>query len=91
MFDPKLTQTVINKLEKGAGDYLEDSPLKDTFLGSTNRSPEVRRAIAALFRKGTLEERGQLIIQDVETMCGHLKEKAHTGTRTYEGTLRYCP
>ncbi|KAH3855024.1 cytochrome P450 3A15-like [Dreissena polymorpha] len=79
IFDPKLTQTVINKLEKGAGDYLENSPLKDTFLGSSSRSPEIRRAIAALFRKSTLEERGGLIIADVDNMCNKIGLEAKEG------------
>lgn len=84
IFNPKLTQTVINKLEKGAENYLKDSPLKDTFLGSSSRSPEVRRAIAALFRKNTLEENGRLIIKDVEKMCDHLRNLARQGTFTFD-------
>lgn len=79
MFDQKLTQTVINKLEKGAHDYLENSPLKNTILGSTNRSPEVRRAIATIFRKSVLEEKGNLIIQDVEKFCDKMSEEAKEG------------
>ncbi|KAJ8308119.1 hypothetical protein KUTeg_012993 [Tegillarca granosa] len=57
IFDQKLAQTAINKLEKGAENYLEDSPLKDTFLGSSSKSPETRRAIAAIFRKSSIEEK----------------------------------
>ncbi|XP_053394892.1 steroid 17-alpha-hydroxylase/17,20 lyase-like [Mercenaria mercenaria] len=79
IFDQKLTQTVINKLEKGAQDYLENSPLKDTILGSTNRSPEVRRAIATIFRKSVLEEKGNLIIKDVEKLCDNIAEEANAG------------
>ncbi|XP_053402556.1 steroid 17-alpha-hydroxylase/17,20 lyase-like [Mercenaria mercenaria] len=79
IFDQKLTQTVINKLEKGAHDYLENSPLKDTILGSTNRSPEVRRAIATIFRKSVLEEKGNLIIKDVEKFCDNIADEANAG------------
>lgn len=79
IFDHKLTQSVINKLEKGAHDYLENSPLKDTILGSTNRSPEVRRAIAAIFRKSVLEEKGGLIIKDVEKFCASISKEAKSG------------
>jgi hypothetical protein len=80
IFDHKLTQTVINKLEKGAHDYLENSPLKDTILGSTNRSPEVRRAIATIFRKSVLEEKGNLIIKDVEKFCDKIADEANAGS-----------
>ena len=45
-----MSQSAINKLDKGAVDYLQDSPLSDSFLGSADRSPETRRAIAAIFR-----------------------------------------
>ncbi|WAR19166.1 CP17A-like protein [Mya arenaria] len=79
IFDPKLTQTVINKLEKGAGDYLDNSPLKDTFLGSSSRNPEIRRAIAELFRKSTLHGKGGLIIQDVENMCTRMQKESEAG------------
>ncbi|KAK3594323.1 hypothetical protein CHS0354_024259, partial [Potamilus streckersoni] len=69
IFDPKLAHTAINKLEKGAEDYLKNSPLKETFLGSSSKSPEVRRAIASIFRKTSIEERGKLIIADVDNLC----------------------
>ena len=79
IFEPKLAQTVINKLEKGAEEYLKNSPLKETFLGSSSKSPEVRRAIAALFRKSTLEEKGGLIIKDVINMCNKIEEETKEG------------
>ena len=31
IFDPKLAQSAINKLEKGAEEYLKNSPLKENF------------------------------------------------------------
>lgn len=50
LLEPRMSQSAINKLDKGAVDYLQDSPLSDSFLGSADRSPETRRAIAAIFR-----------------------------------------
>ena len=79
IFETKLAQTAINKLDKGAEDYLSNSPLKETFLGSSSKSPEVRRAIAALFRKSTLEEKGGLIIKDVMNMCDKIEEETGQG------------
>ena len=79
IFDTKLAQSAVNKLEKGAEEYLKNSPLKDTFLKSSSKSPEIRRAIAALFRKSTLEEKGELIIKDVMNMCDKIEEEANEG------------
>ena len=79
IFDPKLAQSAINKLEKGAEEYLKNSPLKETFLMSSSRSPEIRRAIATLFRKSTLEEKGGLIIKDVMNMCDKIEGEANEG------------
>lgn len=81
IFDTKLAQTAINKLEKGAEEYLKNSPLKETFLGSSSKSPEIRRAIAALFRKSTLEEKGDLIIQDVMNMCDKIEDESKQGRK----------
>ena len=79
MFDTKLAQSAINKLEKGAEEFLKNSPLKETFLKSSSKSPEFRRAIASLFRKSTLEEKGELIIKDVMNMCDKIEEEANEG------------
>lgn len=73
IFEQKLAQTAINKLEKGAENYLEDSPLKDTFLGSSSKSPETRRAIAAIFRKSSIEEKYTSMIEDIDKMCSKMK------------------
>lgn len=50
LLEPRMSQSAINKLDKGAVDYLQNSPLSDSFLGSADRSPDTRRAIAAIFR-----------------------------------------
>ena len=81
IFETKLAQTAINKLEKGAEEYLKNSPLKETFLGSSSKSPEIRRAIAALFRKSTLEEKGGLIIRDVMNMCDKIEDESKQGNK----------
>ena len=81
IFETKLAQTAINKLEKGAEEYLKNSPLKETFLGSSSKSPEVRRAIATLFRKTTLEEKGDLIVKDVMNMCDKIEEETKRGKK----------
>ena len=39
----------------------------------------MRRAIAALFRKSTLEEKGGLIIKDVMNMCDKIEEETGQG------------
>ena len=46
---------------------------------SLNQSPEIRRAIATLFRKSTLEEKGELIIKDVLNMCNKIEKEANEG------------
>ena len=84
IFDQKLAQSAINKLEKGAEEYLKNSPLKETFLMSSSRSPEIRRAIATLFRKSTLEEKGGLIIKDVMNMCDKIEREANEGKAVYK-------
>ena len=86
--NPRLAQTAINKLEKGAENYLEDSPLKDTFLGSSQKSPETRRAIAAIFRKTSVEERGNMMIQDIDNMCSKMAEELGGHVNITEWTLR---
>ncbi|KAK3093312.1 hypothetical protein FSP39_013961 [Pinctada imbricata] len=86
--DPKLAQTAINKLEKGAENYLEDSPLKDTFLGSSQKSPETRRAIAAIFRKTSIEEKSNMMIKDIDLMCEKMKVETKGHVNITEWTLR---
>ncbi|XP_069115440.1 uncharacterized protein [Argopecten irradians] len=76
IFDEKMAQTAINKLDKGADHYLEDSPLKDTFLGSSQKSPETRRAIASIFRKTSIDERGHIMIRDLDFMCDNIQDVA---------------
>ena len=89
IFDPKLAQSAINKLEKGAEEYLKNSPLKETFLMSSSRSPDIRRAIATLFRKSTLEENGGLIIKDVMNMCDKIEGEANEGTSVLDVFVSY--
>ncbi|OWF55695.1 cytochrome P450 3A28-like [Mizuhopecten yessoensis] len=74
LFEERIAQTAINKLDKGADNYLEDSPLKDTFLGSSQKSPETRRAIASIFRKTSIDERGQVMIRDLDLLCQNIRE-----------------
>lgn len=88
IFDPKLAKTAINKLEKGGEQYLEESPLKDTFLGSPQKSPETRRAIASIFRKTSIEGRASLIVDDVKKMCNKIKKDSLHSVNITEWTLR---
>uniref|UniRef100_K1PLS9 Cytochrome P450 4Z1 n=1 Tax=Magallana gigas TaxID=29159 RepID=K1PLS9_MAGGI len=69
IFNPRLVRHAINKLEKGAEHYLENSPLKNTLLGSSQKYPETRRAIASLFRKTSIEERAAIMMGDIQEMC----------------------
>ncbi|XP_067681618.1 cytochrome P450 3A17-like [Haliotis asinina] len=66
--DVKYCQAVIHKSDKGGEKYLSNSPLGGSFLGSSNKSPETRRSIAAIFRKSNMEEKGLLMIKDIEKM-----------------------
>ncbi|KAK7104812.1 cytochrome P450 3A41-like [Littorina saxatilis] len=66
LLDPRMSQSAINKLDKGAVEYLQNSPLSDSFLGSSDRSPETRRAIAAIFRKSNMEANAGKMIQVIE-------------------------
>ncbi|XP_071080924.1 cytochrome P450 3A41-like [Haliotis cracherodii] len=68
IIDAKYCQAVINRSEKGGEKYLSNSPLENSFLGSPNKSPETRRSISAIFRKSNMEERGLLMIKDIEKM-----------------------
>ena len=86
--DQKKAQTAINKLEKGAEHYLDESPLKDTFLGSSQKSPETRRAIASLFRKTSIEERASIMVDDIEKMCSKIKQQSLKSVNLTHWTLR---
>lgn len=86
--DQKKAQTAINKLEKGAEHYLDESPLKDTFLGSSQKSPETRRAIASLFRKTSIEERASIMVDDIEKMCSKIKQQSLKSVNLTYWTLR---
>ncbi|XP_052058454.1 cytochrome P450 4Z1-like isoform X1 [Mytilus californianus] len=88
IFNQKLAQTAINKLEKGAEKYLDNSPLKDTFLGSSQKSPETRRAIASLFRKTSIEERASLMTEDIKKMCLKIKQQSLRSVNITHWSLR---
>ncbi|XP_061171176.1 cytochrome P450 4Z1-like [Saccostrea echinata] len=88
IFNPKLAQHAIYKLEKGAEHYLENSPLKNTFLGSSQKSPETRRAIASLFRKTSIEERAAIMISDIQKMCTIFKKDPKGIVNVTQWTLR---
>lgn len=86
--DQKIAQTAINKLEKGAENYLDESPLKDTFLGSSQKSPETRRAVASLFRKTSIEERASVMVADIKKMCLKIKQNSLNSVNITQWTLR---
>ncbi|VDI72211.1 Hypothetical predicted protein [Mytilus galloprovincialis] len=88
IFDQKLAQAAINKLEKGAEHYLNDSPLKDTFLGSSQKSPETRRAVASLFRKTSIEERASWIFEDTKRICSKIRLKSLKSVNITNWSLR---
>lgn len=88
IFNSKLAQQAIYKLEKGAEHYLENSPLKNTFLGSSQKSPETRRAIASLFRKTSIEERAVIMMGDIQEMCKKFRGEPNSIVNITEWTLR---
>ena len=91
IFNEKLAQTAINKLEKGADHYLEDSPLKDTFLGSSQKSPDVRRAIASIFRKSSIDEKGFIMLDDIHKLCDKItRESKHGAVNITQWSLRFA-
>ncbi|XP_022346094.2 uncharacterized protein LOC111138426 [Crassostrea virginica] len=88
IFNPRLAQQAIYKLEKGAEHYLENSPLKNTFLGSSQKSPETRRAIASLFRKTSIDERAKIMMSDIQKMCEQFRTDPSGVVNVTEWTLR---
>lgn len=88
IFNPRLAQQAIYKLEKGAEHYLENSPLKNTFLGSSQKSPETRRAIASLFRRTSIEERAAIMIDDIQKMCEKFRGETNGVVNVTEWSLR---
>lgn len=88
IFNPRLAQHAIYKLEKGAEHYLENSPLKNTFLGSSQKSPETRRAIASLFRRTSIEERAAIMMGDIQKMCEKFRGETNGVVNVTEWSLR---
>ena len=88
ILNPRLAQQAIYKLEKGAKHYLENSPLKNTFLGSSQKSPETRRAIASLFRKTSIDERATIMMSDIQKMCEQFRSDPSGVVNVTEWTLR---
>lgn len=66
VLQPRLAQQAIGRLEKGAQDFLAASPLQASFLGAPNRSPDTRRALAAIFRKTNMEKKAPKMIAVIE-------------------------
>ena len=64
---------IINKLDKGAHDYLENSPLNESLLGHSEKSPAVRHVIASTFRKSNMELRGPAMVEVVKKTVQKIK------------------
>ncbi|OWF41678.1 cytochrome P450 3A15-like [Mizuhopecten yessoensis] len=74
IFDEHLAQTVINKLDKVTDNYADDTPLKDSFLSSSEAMPDSDRVIESIFRKTSIYGRSSLVIRDLDILCKNILE-----------------